>query len=174
MLFLCAAFVGAAGDSHFQGGLKERCASFLGKFSASSPISSSSLSHSPAPLLMEGSSAAGGAAAAGAKRGGRDQNVTVAVRVRPFNKRERGLNSKSVLEVTPGTNAIVITDPSPAKAAAGIAVDESSRKKTFAFDHVYSWDSTQEEVYTQLAKPIVDQALAGYNGTVFAYGQTGR
>ncbi|RYG51106.1 hypothetical protein EON66_11140 [archaeon] len=33
--------------------------------------------------------------------------------------------------------------------------------------------SKQETVYTDLARPIVDQAMRGYNGTIFAYGQTG-
>lgn len=27
--------------------------------------------------------------------------------------------------------------------------------------------------YDDLARPIVDQALQGFNGTIFAYGQTG-
>jgi kinesin family protein 5 len=31
---------------------------------------------------------------------------------------------------------------------------------------------TQEEVYTYAARPVVDGVLEGFNGTVFAYGQT--
>lgn len=33
-------------------------------------------------------------------------------------------------------------------------------------------NSTQEDVYTYSAKPVVDGVLEGFNGTVFAYGQT--
>ena len=33
-------------------------------------------------------------------------------------------------------------------------------------------ESTQEEVYNFAAKPIVEDVLKGYNGTIFAYGQT--
>lgn len=33
-------------------------------------------------------------------------------------------------------------------------------------------NATQEEVYTYAAKPVVDSVLEGFNGTVFAYGQT--
>lgn len=29
------------------------------------------------------------------------------------------------------------------------------------------------DVYNITARPIVDKVLAGYNGTIFAYGQTG-
>lgn len=45
--------------------------------------------------------------------------------------------------------------------------------KTFTFDNVFDWNSTQTAVYSETAKPIVDSVLEGYNGTVFAYGQTG-
>lgn len=45
--------------------------------------------------------------------------------------------------------------------------------KTFTFDNVFDWNSSQTAVYTETAKPIVDSVLEGYNGTVFAYGQTG-
>ena len=33
--------------------------------------------------------------------------------------------------------------------------------------------SKQENIYTETARPIVDFVLDGYNGTIFAYGQTG-
>ena len=32
--------------------------------------------------------------------------------------------------------------------------------------------STQKEVYDVAAKPIIDSVLEGFNGTIFAYGQT--
>ena len=39
--------------------------------------------------------------------------------------------------------------------------------------HRSACSTKQMTVYNDLAKPIVDQALKGYNGTIFAYGQTG-
>ena len=45
--------------------------------------------------------------------------------------------------------------------------------KAFTFDAVFDWHSSQATLYEQTAKPIVDSVLEGYNGTVFAYGQTG-
>jgi ribose 5-phosphate isomerase RpiB len=53
------------------------------------------------------------------------------------------------------------------------AGDTGELPKTFTFDNVFDWNSTQSDVYTETAKPIVDSVLEGYNGTVFAYGQTG-
>jgi Tfp pilus assembly pilus retraction ATPase PilT len=40
------------------------------------------------------------------------------------------------------------------------------------FDHVFDSNSTQKEVYDLAAKPIIDSVLEGFNGTIFAYGQT--
>ena len=48
-----------------------------------------------------------------------------------------------------------------------------TENKAFTFDHCYYVDSKQETVFEDLGKPIVHQALDGYNGTLFAYGQTG-
>jgi hypothetical protein len=44
--------------------------------------------------------------------------------------------------------------------------------KTFTFDTVFDDHCTQADVY-KAAEPLVEQALQGYNATVFAYGQTG-
>ena len=49
----------------------------------------------------------------------------------------------------------------------------SEPAKTFTYDQVYDWNSQQLELFSITAKPIVDSVMAGYNGTIFAYGQTG-
>jgi hypothetical protein len=38
---------------------------------------------------------------------------------------------------------------------------------------VFRPDVAQEHVYRRVAADVVESALGGYNGTVFAYGQTG-
>ena len=45
--------------------------------------------------------------------------------------------------------------------------------KVFTFDSVYDWKSEQETIFLETAYPIIDNVLNGYNGTIFAYGQTG-
>jgi len=45
--------------------------------------------------------------------------------------------------------------------------------KAFTFDAVFDWESTQKEVYDYTARGIVNSVMEGYNGTIFAYGQTG-
>ncbi|XP_032901267.1 kinesin-1 heavy chain isoform X1 [Amblyraja radiata] len=44
--------------------------------------------------------------------------------------------------------------------------------KSYMYDHVFQSNSTQEQVYNACAKNIVKDVLDGYNGTIFAYGQT--
>lgn len=45
--------------------------------------------------------------------------------------------------------------------------------KAFTFDYVFGPNSKQVDIYNLVARPIVDAVLEGYNGTIFAYGQTG-
>ncbi|KAJ8375970.1 hypothetical protein SKAU_G00065500 [Synaphobranchus kaupii] len=44
--------------------------------------------------------------------------------------------------------------------------------KPYMFDRVFQSSTTQEQVYNACAQQIVKDVLEGYNGTIFAYGQT--
>ncbi|KAK6490255.1 kinesin-1 heavy chain isoform X1 [Huso huso] len=44
--------------------------------------------------------------------------------------------------------------------------------KPYAFDRVFQSNTSQEQVYNLCAQKIVKDVLEGYNGTIFAYGQT--
>jgi len=39
-------------------------------------------------------------------------------------------------------------------------------------DHIFDMDATNKDVFDSVVKPIVDATVNGFNGTVFAYGQT--
>ncbi|KAB7503645.1 Kinesin-like protein KIF17, partial [Armadillidium nasatum] len=45
--------------------------------------------------------------------------------------------------------------------------------KDFHFDGAYGVNSTTEQIYNDVGFGLVESVLEGYNGTVFAYGQTG-
>ena len=51
----------------------------------------------------------------------------------------------------------------------------NNQKETygFKFTGVFPEEATQEDVFERVASPVIDSCLAGYNGTIFAYGQTG-
>ncbi|XP_038076442.1 kinesin heavy chain-like isoform X2 [Patiria miniata] len=80
-------------------------------------------------------------------------NIKVVCRVRPMNSAE--LASKSVVATKFQNDDTV-----------------SMGGRVFVFDRVFRPISTQEEVYNKCAKAIVKDVLEGYNGTIFAYGQT--
>ncbi len=46
--------------------------------------------------------------------------------------------------------------------------DAKEPPKSFTFDQVYDWNSTQQEIFDITAKQIIDSAMEGYNG---AYGR---
>ncbi|XP_014668068.1 PREDICTED: kinesin-like protein KIF13A [Priapulus caudatus] len=105
--------------------------------------------------------------------------VKVAVRVRPFSRREYELGTKCVVDMVAdgGTQQVVLYHPSSSSAKAG---DSRKTPKTFAFDNCF-WSidekdpkyTGQENVYNSLGVDVLVNALEGYNACIFAYGQTG-
>uniref|UniRef100_A0A8C0YVZ5 Kinesin-like protein n=1 Tax=Cyprinus carpio carpio TaxID=630221 RepID=A0A8C0YVZ5_CYPCA len=90
-------------------------------------------------------------------------NVKVVVRCRPLNEKEKMMGHKQSVAVDEIRGTITVNK-----------LDMTSEPpKTFTFDTVFSPDSKQLDVYNLTARPIVDSVLEGYNGTIFAYGQTG-
>ena len=88
-----------------------------------------------------------------------DDNVRVVVRVRPLSDSEAEFANIVAVD---GLNSAVRLE------------NESSKVvKSFTFDAVFGADSVQVDVYNRVARPIVENVLEGYNGTIFAYGQTG-
>ncbi len=55
-----------------------------------------------------------------------------------------------------------------------IPVKTQPKGLTFILDEILWADTDQETCYQRVAEPTVRDALKGYNGTIFAFGQTGR
>ncbi|XP_075425641.1 kinesin-like protein KIF1A isoform X3 [Ascaphus truei] len=96
-------------------------------------------------------------------------SVKVAVRVRPFNSREIGKDSKCIIHMSGNTTTIV--NPKQPK----------ETPKSFSFDYSY-WSHTsdedsqfagQQQVYRDIGEEMLLHAFEGYNVCIFAYGQTG-
>lgn len=92
------------------------------------------------------------------------ENIKVVVRCRPMNDTELTANYKSIVKIKPVEGSVTLCNPS---------ASEYDPPKTFTFDTVFEPYSTQLDVYNLAARPIIDNVLEGYNGTIFAYGQTG-
>ncbi|XP_052405278.1 kinesin-like protein KIF1A isoform X5 [Carassius gibelio] len=95
-------------------------------------------------------------------------SVKVAVRVRPFNSREMGKDSKCIIQMSGNTTTII--NPKQPK-----------ESKSFNFDYSY-WSHTtpedvnyacQKQVYKDIGEEMLLHAFEGYNVCIFAYGQTG-
>ncbi|XP_043925186.1 kinesin-like protein KIF3A isoform X2 [Protopterus annectens] len=92
-----------------------------------------------------------------------NDNVKVVVRCRPINEREKAMGHKVAVSVDEIRGTITVHK-----------VDSPNElPKTFTFDTVFGSDSKQLDVYNLTARPIIESVLEGYNGTIFAYGQTG-
>ncbi|KAG9268979.1 kinesin-like protein KIF28P [Astyanax mexicanus] len=106
--------------------------------------------------------------------------VKVAVRVRPFNKRERDAGSRCIVSMS--NSIITLQDPR-----------NQQNRRTFTFDYTF-WSHSgftrdptglfipeeeggryadQASVFQGLGEGVLDNALQGYNATLLAYGQTG-
>uniref|UniRef100_A0A8C0LG54 Kinesin-like protein n=1 Tax=Canis lupus dingo TaxID=286419 RepID=A0A8C0LG54_CANLU len=84
---------------------------------------------------------------------GADPCIKVLCRFRPLNQAEI-LRGDKFIPIFQGDDSVVIGG------------------KPYVFDRVFPPNTTQEQVYHACAMQIVKDVLAGYNGTIFAYGQT--
>lgn len=50
-------------------------------------------------------------------------------------------------------------------------INNQKEHHEFFFNKVFDMEASQEEVFDQVAKDVILNALDGYNGTIFAYGQ---
>jgi hypothetical protein len=78
--------------------------------------------------------------------------VKVAIRLRPLTTKEITSNGTPILTTTPNTVSL--------------------SNRTFTYDAVYNDAISQSMLYQDVAPPLLDAFLGGYNATVMAYGQT--
>ncbi|KAJ8654209.1 hypothetical protein O0I10_010157 [Lichtheimia ornata] len=85
-------------------------------------------------------------------------NIQVVLRCRGRNEQEIAANSP------------VIVEP---KSKREVTLRLANKESSYSFDRVFGPEITQQEIYDEVAQPILDEMLLGYNCTIFAYGQTG-
>ena len=49
---------------------------------------------------------------------------------------------------------------------------ETLGPQSFSFDFIYGPESTSQQIYYEVSRPIIHRVLNGFNGTIFMYGQT--
>ncbi|CAL4123100.1 unnamed protein product, partial [Meganyctiphanes norvegica] len=88
--------------------------------------------------------------------------ILVGIRVRPLINRE--VQDASNLHWGVKDNTITNVDP--------ISKKPLSTATPYKFDRVFGDNYNNDDIYMEVGEPIVESALAGFNGTIFAYGQT--
>jgi len=104
--------------------------------------------------------------------------VKVAVRVRPFTSDEKAKNLRCIIKMA--SNSTDVLDPTFYSGEMSHDLDEGHYTRRFNFDHSF-WShepedpnaATQAIVFNALGTFLLDNALRGYNCSLFAYGQTG-
>ncbi|KAK9469747.1 P-loop containing nucleoside triphosphate hydrolase protein [Lipomyces arxii] len=91
----------------------------------------------------------------------KETNIHVVVRCRGRNDRELKENSSVAVSATGHREVTIQTGPM------------AHNNKTYSFDHVFGPEADQSMIYDDVVAPILEEALSGYNCTIFAYGQTG-
>jgi hypothetical protein len=120
--------------------------------------------------------------------GVQDSAVKVAVRVRPFNTRERlQLKEREGKERDSSPAAAGRSEPSSAfqmlPSQSCVHLVHAETVQQFSFDYVF-WSlaeadaeggapATQEDVYKSVGAPLIGHSFAGFNSCLLAYGQTG-
>jgi len=112
-------------------------------------------------------------------------DVKVFARFRPLNDREEQYYVQHPKEVRKTykykdgyENTIEIVQPKR-ESITGEMIDQQlkvgdeAQTKDFTFDAIFDETTTQKQLYTQVAQPMVNDVLQGFNATIMAYGQTG-
>lgn len=90
--------------------------------------------------------------------------LKVVARCRPLSRKEEAAGHEQILTMDVKLGQVTLRNP---RATPG------ELPKTFTFDAVYDASSKQADLYDETVRPLIDSVLQGFNGTVFAYGQTG-
>jgi hypothetical protein len=88
------------------------------------------------------------------------ERVSVSVRIRPLNARER--ESEEVWRAAREPGHIHLVDPKDGKEAPG---------SLFAYDNVFPPAATTLDVFDSVGRRLALSAVEGFNSTIFAYGQ---
>ncbi|CAH0719347.1 unnamed protein product, partial [Brenthis ino] len=86
--------------------------------------------------------------------------VKVVVRCRPLSEREKNEGHDEVVRVWAERGAVQVYNP-------------KGQDKLFTYDAAYDCTADTQTIYDEMVRPLVASVLDGFNGCVFAYGQTG-
>ena len=94
-----------------------------------------------------------------------ESGITTAVRFRPLNGRELAASGgDKAWETMSSERTVVMLDET--------GKPTTSERDRYTYDHAFGEETKTVAVYDAVAREIVQGAMQGINGTIFAYGQT--
>eukprot|EP00659_Diplonema_papillatum_P014296 gene14296-21926_t len=95
------------------------------------------------------------------KEKGKDaENIKVLIRCRPLNQKEKDTGYKSSVDLSIGDGSVTVHH----------VCGDPDR---WTFDAVINNTFKQKDIFDQFITPMIESVLAGFNSTIFAYGQSG-
>ncbi|CAJ1401673.1 unnamed protein product [Effrenium voratum] len=108
-------------------------------------------------------SASNGSFSSSGKLKSNSECVKVVVRVRPLSSKEIAEGREVIVHMDVKRHVAILHRPGGTERDA----------KDFTFDAVFNEQMTQQQIFDDTAADILDSVMDGFNGTIFAYGQTG-
>ena len=99
-------------------------------------------------------------------------NVKVYCRIRPENEKEKQSGMKICITATSDNSVKILTDSVGVDTGKDSSKNKSENFQAFTYDGVFPPETEQEKIFNIVAKPLINSALEGINGTLFCYGQT--
>lgn len=92
-----------------------------------------------------------------------DECIQVVIRCRPLSRKEKEENRLPIVDIDAETRQIAIRNPDI----------QAEQPKSFTFDGTFDENTQQKFFYEEACFNLIESVLEGFNGTIFAYGQTG-
>jgi len=117
-------------------------------------------------------------------------SLLVAVRIRKLNQKEIEFSAKETIKKI-DRDTLMITEPINLSLLQNNNLNNENNEKEnslilqrqkslkelkenyFSFDFIFDKETSQEEIYLNTSKLLLEEVLEGYNATIFAYGATG-
>ncbi|GAA5941218.1 hypothetical protein JCM1841_003877, partial [Sporobolomyces salmonicolor] len=105
------------------------------------------------------------------EKDGKQENVVVCLRVRPSKSSGSPFGPPSIYSLSPSDSKLTLTTSHPSLVKRGGAYSKGgiSDEYEFRFDLLHVAPAKTESLYDAKIRPVVQAALGGFNGTVFAY-----
>jgi chromosome segregation ATPase len=93
-----------------------------------------------------------------------DGSIKVFIRLRPSSPQQ---------QTGEGEQCVKLEDTNDANTTShSLTLLSSSEPTTYTYDHIAPPDTTQDQVFKAVGRPMVDHVLAGFNASILCYGQT--